>query len=105
MPFLQRIRKRRSDSYYELIAAKEPPMRILYMITRQFNLMLQAKDLSNQGMGKNDVAKAMGVQAFIAGKSIQQARNFQMRELKDRLAESIKTEQLIKRGLWMKILE
>ena len=56
--------------------------------------MLQAKDLSNQGMGKNDVAKAMGVQAFIAGKSIQQAKNFQMRELKDGLAESIKTEQL-----------
>ena len=90
--------KKTLDSYYELIAAKEPPMRILYMITRQFNLMLQAKDLSNQGMGKNDVAKAMGVQAFIAGKSIQQARNFQMRELKDGLAESIKTEQLIKRG-------
>ncbi len=90
--------KKTLDSYYELIAAKEPPMRILYMITRQFNLMLQAKDLSNQGMGKNDVAKAMGVQAFIAGKSIQQARNFQMRELKDGLTESIKTEQLIKRG-------
>ena len=90
--------KKTLDSYYELIAAKEPPMRILYMITRQFNLMLQAKDLSNQGMGKNDVAKAMGVQAFIAGKSIQQARNFQMRELKDGLAESIKKEQLIKRG-------
>lgn len=90
--------KKTLDSYYELIAAKEPPMRILYMITRQFNLMLQAKDLSNQGIGKNDVAKAMGVQAFIAGKSMQQARNFKMKELKEGLAESVKTEQLIKKG-------
>ena len=39
--------KKTLDCYYELIAEKEPPMRILFMISRQFNLMLQAKDLSS----------------------------------------------------------
>lgn len=90
--------KKTLDSYYELIAAKEPPMRILYMITRQFNLMLQAKELSGRGMVKDQVAKAMGVQGFIAGKSIQQAKNFTMPELKAGLAESVKIEQMIKSG-------
>lgn len=90
--------KKTLDSYYELIAAKEPPMRILYMITRQFNLMLQAKDLNARGMSRDQIAKAMGVQAFIAGKSINQSKNFSLMDLKNGLAESVSTEEYIKSG-------
>lgn len=86
------------DCYYELIAEKEPPMRILFMISRQFNLILQAKDLSARGMSKEQIAGAMGVQGFIASKSISQSRNFTVSELKAGLAESISTEELIKSG-------
>ena len=84
------------DCYYELIAEKEPPMRILFMISRQF--ILQAKDLSARGMSKEQIAGAMGVQGFIASKSISQSRNFTVSELKAGLAESISTEELIKSG-------
>ena len=90
--------KKTLDSYYELIAEKEPPMRILFMIGRQFNLMLQAKDLSARGMSRGEVAKAMGVQDFIAGKCMNQSRNFSGRELKMALAESVKTDEMIKSG-------
>ncbi len=38
------------DLYYDLLALKEPPMRILYLITRQFNLLMQVKDLQNQDL-------------------------------------------------------
>lgn len=86
------------DCYYELIAEKEPPIRILFMISRQFNLILQAKDLSARGMSKEQIAGAMGVQGFIASKSISQSRNFTVSELKAGLAESISTEELIKSG-------
>lgn len=86
------------NSYYDLLATKEPPLRILYMITRQFNLMLQAKDLSSRGMGREQVASVMGVQAFIAGKSISQSRNFSIADLKKGLAESVETEEWIKSG-------
>ncbi len=91
--------KKTLDCYYELIAEKEPPMRILFMISRQFNLMLQAKDLSSRGMSKDQVAQAMGVQGFIARKCIAQSRNFSMGELKSGLAESVNTEALIKSGM------
>ena len=40
----------------------------------------------------------MGVQGFIANKSISQSRNFSVAELKAALEESIRTEELIKRG-------
>lgn len=91
--------KKTLDCYYELIAEKEPPMRILFMISRQFNLMLQAKDLSSRGMNREQVAHTMGVQSFIAGKCINQCRNFSMAELKSGLAESANTESLIKSGM------
>ena len=87
------------DLYYDLLELKEPPMRILFMISRQFNLMLQAKDLSSRGMNREQVAHTMGVQSFIAGKCINQCRNFSMAELKSGLAESINTESLIKSGM------
>jgi len=41
----------------------------------------------------------MGVQSFIAGKCINQCRNFSMAELKSGLAESVNTESLIKSGM------
>ena len=91
--------KKTLDCYYELIAEKEPPMRILFMISRQFNLMLQAKDLSSRGMNREQVAHTMGVQSFIAGKCINQCRNFSMAELKSGLSESVNTESLIKSGM------
>lgn len=91
--------KKALDSYYELIAEKEPPMRILFMVARQFNLILQAKDLSARGMNREQIATAMGVQGFIASKSINQSRNFSVAELKSALAESVHIEEMIKKGI------
>lgn len=91
--------KKTLDCYYELIEEKEPPMRILFMIARQFNLILQAKDLSARGMGKDQVANIMGVQGFIVSKSINQSRNFSVIELKNALADCVTTEESIKKGI------
>lgn len=91
--------KKTLDCYYELIAEKEPPMRILFMVARQFHLILQAKDLSARGMSKDQIAQTMGVQGFIATKSIRQSRNFSVAELKSALAESVQTEEMIKKGM------
>ena len=91
--------KKTLDCYYELIEEKEPPMRILFMIARQFNLILQAKDLSARGMGKDQVANIMGDQGFIASKSINQSRNFSVTELKNALADCVTTEESIKKGI------
>ena len=44
----EKKQKRALDLYYDLLALKEPPMRILFLITRQFNLLMQVKELRNQ---------------------------------------------------------
>ena len=41
----EKQQKKALDYYYDLLALKEPPMRILYLLTRQFKLLLQVKEL------------------------------------------------------------
>lgn len=90
--------KKTLDLYYDLLASKEPPMRILFMLSRQFNNMLQAKELNELGNGRSEIAKFMGVQEFVAGKCVNQSRNFTAKALKNALAESVSTEESIKSG-------
>ncbi len=49
------------------------------MITRQFRLLIQARDYLNQGL---DPVKEMGVHSFVGGKITNQARNFELDQLK-----------------------
>ena len=45
----EKKQQRALDLYYDLLALKEPPMRILYLLARQFNQMLQVKELEKEG--------------------------------------------------------
>ncbi|NLZ81368.1 MAG: DNA polymerase III subunit delta [Clostridiales bacterium] len=84
--------------YYDLLTLKEPPLRILFLIARQFNLLLQVKWLSNQGMGNDAIAKQIGLQSFLIGKYFAQARRFQTEFLKSAVEECVETEEAIKTG-------
>ena len=53
-----RKQKKALELYYELLALKEPPMRILFLITRQFNLLLQVKELAGEWIRDNLDGKA-----------------------------------------------
>lgn len=84
--------------YYDLLALKEPPMRILYLLSRQFKLLLEVKVLLAQGNDKAQIAKTAGLHPFVAGKYIQQCRSFARQELVDIMEESANTEELVKTG-------
>lgn len=84
--------------YYDLLTLKEPPLRILFLIARQFNLLVQVKWLSNQGIGNDTIAKQTGLQSFLIGKYSSQARRFQTDFLKNALEECVETEEAIKTG-------
>ena len=51
------------------------------MIVRQFRLILQAREISDQGGNANDVAKILGQPNFVAQKISAQARKFTLSEL------------------------
>ena len=90
--------KRTLDIYYDLINMKEPPMRILFMLTRQFNIMLQVKELKEQGMGQKDIASRLSMQPFIVGKAMKQTGNFKGTTLRAAIHEAVDMEKNIKSG-------
>lgn len=75
--------KKALDLYADLLAMKEPPMRILFLITRQFNQLLQLKSMAAQGMDKSEMAKKAGIPPFAMGKYQAQCRKFSMQQLRE----------------------
>lgn len=90
--------KQALDYYYDLLALKEPPMRILYLLARQFKLLMEVKDLSGRGYDKPQIAKTAGLHPFVAGKYIKQCRSFSKEELRSIMEEAANTEEMVKTG-------
>ena len=91
-------RKRTMDIYNDLIALKEPPMRILFMMSRQFNIMLQIGELNKSGENRQYMSKAVGVQPFVIDKVIRQLRNFTLKTIKEALDDCLMVEEDMKNG-------
>lgn len=90
--------KKALDYYYDLLALKEPPMRILYLLTRQFRLLLEVQALVKRGYGKKQVAETVGIHPFVAGKYMEQCRNFKREELRTIMEEAAELEESVKTG-------
>lgn len=86
------------DLYYELLALKEPPMRILFLIARQCNMLLQAKELNNKGYDNKQIGEKIGLPGFIAGKYVAQASKFKTSELRRAVERCVEAEEAVKTG-------
>ncbi len=84
--------------YYDLLALKEPAMRILFLIARQYNLLLQTKELKQKGFSDKDIASKIGVPPFVAGKYVAQASRFKTSDLKAFVKRCVETEEAVKTG-------
>ena len=90
--------KRARHYYYDLLALKEPPMRILYLLSRQFKLLMEVKDLSGRGYEKSQIAKTAGLHPFVAGKYIKQCHSFSKEELRSIIEDAANMEEMVKTG-------
>ena len=90
--------RRALELYYDLLALKEPSMRILFLIARQFNQLLQVKLLTGQGMHQKELADQMKLRGFIAGKLMEQARVFSEKQLKEYVELCTSSEEAVKTG-------
>ena len=84
--------------YYDLLSLKEPPMRILALLARQFNLLLQARSLREQGYDRRTIAQKMGVPPFVAGKCLDQASRFKKETLRAAIDDCVRADEDIKTG-------
>lgn len=90
--------KRALDLYYDLLALKEPPMRILFLIARQCNMLLQAKELKSSGYDNRTIGTKLGVAPFIASKYLNQAAKFKSAVLRRAVEKCVEAEEAVKTG-------
>ena len=58
------------DLYEDLLTLKEPPMRIMFLIAKQFNQLLQVKELAGKGAQKGEIASKVKVPPFCSSSSL-----------------------------------
>lgn len=90
--------KKALDLYYDLLTLKEPPMRILFLITRQFQILLNVKDMSRKGFEQGTIASKVGIPPFAVRKNQAQARGFSKEQLKQALVDGVELEEAVKTG-------
>ena len=90
--------KKALELYEDLLSLKEPPMRILFLIARQFNQILQVKELLAAGCGKGDIASKIKVPPFAAGKLLTQAKAFTREQILSYVQLCVESEEAVKTG-------
>lgn len=87
------------ELYYDLLALKEPPMRILFLIARQFRILQQVKALKQQGYEQKFIAAKVGIPEFAVRKNLAQAGSFSLRQLKEAVEDCVQAEEEVKTGI------
>jgi DNA polymerase III subunit delta len=82
----------------DLIGTGEPPLRVTYMVRRQFRLLARARALFARGASQSEVAKELKVPPFVARKLEEQARGLGEEELEKALALILDLERGLKGG-------
>ncbi len=94
----QRNGRKAIEQFHALVEEGEPPGRLLFMITRQFRMILQAKDLGERRANTSEMMRALGAPKFVADKIAAQARRFTLPQLETIYHHLLETDQSIKTG-------
>lgn len=95
---LTKRQKKALALYYDLIALKEPPRKILVLITKQCNQLYQTKLLRGKGYDSKSIASKLAVPPFVASKFVAQASKYPVEVLRENLEKCIKSEEDINTG-------
>ena len=61
----EKNQKRALELYYDLLTLKEPPMRILFLLAKQYRQLLLAKQFAAAGLAQTEIASKLGVPGFV----------------------------------------
>src|ERR687886_1893354 len=81
-----------------LVDTGEPPLRLTYMMRRQFRLVARARTLFERGAAQGEAARALKVPPFVARKLAEQATRFGEEDLERALALVLDLERGLKGG-------
>ena len=86
------------DLYEDLLTLKKPPMRILFLIARQFNQLLLVKEMTAKGTDRGTIASKLKIPPFVAGKVSAQAGAFTREQILSYVKGCVEAEEAVKTG-------
>lgn len=81
------------------IESGEDPNYIFSMIVYQFRNLIKIKSLAMGHLQPSEISQRAGLHPFVVGKAIEQAKKFDMRELKDKFTELAEADIRFKSGI------
>lgn len=84
--------------YYQLLELNEAPMRILYQISRHFQILMVVKLMTGKGYGNREIAAKVGCREWAVKKYQNQARAYSLEQLKKAVREGVDYETAVKTG-------
>lgn len=94
----EKNQKQALSLYYDLLALKEPPMRILALLARQFHMLFITKGLADKGFDNRVIGEKVGLAPFIAAKYRKQCGSFKSSVLKKAVEDCVIAEEEVKTG-------
>ena len=100
----ERNQRRALDLYNDLLTLREPPMRILFLLSKQFRQMCLAKKRAGEGASQNEIATRLGVPSFVARNILACARAYSVEELEQAEEDFVDAEEAVKTGRLQDVL-
>lgn len=100
----ERNQRRALDLYNDLLTLREPPMRILFLLSKQFRQMCLAKKMAGEGASQNEIATRLGIPSFVARNILACARDYSVEELEQAEEDFVDAEEAVKTGRLQDVL-
>ena len=94
----ERNQKKALDLYNDLLTLKEPPMRILFLLAKQFNQLMITKEMSEKGYGQPEIASQLGVPPFVVRNYFQIVKRYRLSQLRQAVEDFTEAEEMVKTG-------
>ncbi|MCR5527545.1 MAG: DNA polymerase III subunit delta [Lachnospiraceae bacterium] len=90
--------KKAMELYYEMIADKEPPLKILFLIAREFKALLETKELLKSTRDRKFIAGKVGRPPFVVGRYEAIVSKFSAEYLSGVINDCLEMEEGVKTG-------
>ena len=100
----EKNQKRALDLYYDLLTLKEPPMRILFLLAKQFRQLLLVKEYAKEGIPQPVMASRLGVPSFVVKNIAVCAKSYRISELRQAVTDFVDAEEAVKTGRLQDVL-
>ncbi len=94
----EKRQERAIELYLDLLLLKEAPMKILTLLTRQFEILLELKEMSREHVREDEMAERVGRSRYLVRKFLRQTGMFTDRQLEDAVRGGVQAEEDIKTG-------